>query len=67
MMRKCHLNTCPVGVATQDEGLRKHFVGNYEYLINFFNFLAQDVREHLAQNGLSKSGRNHRTYRIALA
>ncbi len=51
MMRKCHLNTCPVGVATQDEILRKHFVGRYEYLVNFFNFLAQDVREHLAQMG----------------
>jgi len=51
MMRKCHLNTCPVGVATQDEELRKHFVGKYEYLVNFFHFLAQDVREHLAQLG----------------
>lgn len=51
MMRKCHLNTCPVGVATQDEILRKHFAGKHEYLVNFFNFLAQDVREHLAQMG----------------
>ena len=51
MMRKCHLNTCPVGVATQDEVLRKHFVGKYEYLVNFFNFIAQDVREHLAEMG----------------
>jgi len=51
MMRKCHLNTCPVGVATQDEELRKHFAGKHEYLVNFFNFLAQDVREHLAQLG----------------
>ena len=51
MMRKCHLNTCPVGVATQDEELRKHFTGNHEYLVNFFRFLAQDVREHLAQMG----------------
>ena len=51
MMRKCHLNTCPVGVATQDEILRKHFVGKHEYLVNFFHFLAQDVREHLAQMG----------------
>jgi glutamate synthase (NADPH/NADH) large chain len=51
MMRKCHLNTCPVGVATQDEELRKRFTGKYESLINFFNFLAQDVREHLAQMG----------------
>lgn len=51
MMRKCHLNTCPVGVATQDEGLRKHFVGRYEYLVNFFTFLAEETREHLAQLG----------------
>ncbi|MCE5331798.1 MAG: glutamate synthase large subunit [Bacteroidales bacterium] len=51
MMRKCHLNTCPAGVATQDEELRKHFVGKYEYLVNFFNFVAEDVREHLAQMG----------------
>ncbi len=51
MMRKCHLNTCPVGVATQDEVLRKHFVGKHEYLVNFFNFIAQDVREHLAEMG----------------
>ncbi|HET9569874.1 MAG TPA: glutamate synthase large subunit [Bacteroidales bacterium] len=51
MMRKCHLNTCPVGVATQDEELRKKFTGKYVYLVNFFNFLAQDVREHLAALG----------------
>jgi len=51
MMRKCHLNTCPVGVATQDEALRKKFTGKYIYLVNFFNFLAQDVREHLAALG----------------
>ncbi len=54
MMRKCHMNTCPVGVATQDENLRKRFVGRYEYLLNFFNFLAQDVREHLAEMGFTK-------------
>jgi len=51
MMRKCHLNTCPVGVATQDEVLRKHFTGKHEYLVNFFQFIAQDVREHLADMG----------------
>ncbi|MFW9597808.1 MAG: glutamate synthase large subunit [Paludibacter sp.] len=51
MMRKCHLNTCPVGVATQDEVLRKHFTGKHEYLVNFFQFIAQDVREHLAAMG----------------
>jgi len=54
MMRKCHMNTCPVGVATQDEVLRKRFVGRYEYLVNFFNFLAEDVREHLAALGYTK-------------
>jgi len=54
MMRKCHLNTCPVGVATQNEDLRKRFVGRYEYLVNFFNFLAEDVREHLAALGYRK-------------
>lgn len=54
MMRKCHLNTCPVGVATQNEELRRHFVGRYEYLVNFFNFLAEDVREHLAEMGFTR-------------
>jgi glutamate synthase (NADPH/NADH) large chain len=51
MMRKCHLNTCPVGVATQDERLRARFKGKYEYLVHFFTFLAEEVREHLAQMG----------------
>lgn len=51
MMRKCHLNTCPVGVATQNEELRKKFIGRSEYLINYFNFLAEEVREHLAALG----------------
>jgi len=51
MMRKCHLNTCPVGVATQDAQLRKNFTGKHEFLVNFFHFLAEDVREHLAQLG----------------
>jgi glutamate synthase (NADPH/NADH) large chain len=54
MMRKCHLNTCPVGVATQDERLRTRFKGNYEYLINYFTFLAEEVREHLAQMGYKR-------------
>lgn len=54
MMRKCHLNTCPVGVATQDVALRKHFVGKYEYLVNFFTFMAENVREHLAEMGYEK-------------
>ncbi|GHT16069.1 glutamate synthase [Bacteroidia bacterium] len=52
MMRKCHLNTCPVGVATQDERLRARFTGREQYLYNFFIFLAQEVREHLAQIGV---------------
>jgi len=51
MMRKCHLNTCPVGVATQDERLRARFKGKYEYLLNYFRFLAEEVREHLAEMG----------------
>jgi len=54
MMRKCHLNTCPVGVATQNEELRRKFTGKYAYLVNFFNFLAEDVREHLAALGFTK-------------
>lgn len=54
MMRKCHLNTCPVGVATQDEELRKRFHGRHEYLVNFFTFLAEEVREYLAEMGYSK-------------
>ncbi|MDR1602374.1 MAG: glutamate synthase large subunit [Tannerella sp.] len=54
MMRKCHMNTCPVGVATQDENLRKRFHGKHEYLVNFFTFLAEEVREHLAEMGFTK-------------
>jgi len=51
MMRKCHLNTCPAGIATQDEALRKRFIGKYKYVVNFFNFIAQEVREILAELG----------------
>ncbi len=51
MMRKCNLNTCPMGVATQNPALRKHFIGRYEYLVHFFTFLAQEVREYLAEMG----------------
>ena len=51
MMRKCNLNTCPMGVATQNPALRKHFMGRYEYLVNYFTFLAQEVREYLAAMG----------------
>lgn len=54
MMRKCHMNTCPVGVATQNEELRKRFHGRHEYLVNFFNFLAEEVREYLAEMGYTK-------------
>ena len=54
MMRKCHQNTCPVGVATQNEELRKRFHGRSEYLVNFFTFLAQEVREHLAEMGFTR-------------
>ncbi len=54
MMRKCHLNTCPVGVATQNPELRKRFMGKADYLVNFFRFLAEDVREHLAELGFRR-------------
>ena len=54
MMRKCHLNTCPVGVATQNEELRKRFHGRADYLVHFFNFLAEEVREALAEMGFTK-------------
>ncbi len=51
MMRKCHLNTCPVGVATQDENLRKRFTGDPEHVINFFKFITQELREVMAELG----------------
>ena len=51
MMRKCHQNTCPVGVATQDPKLREKFRGNYKYVVNYFRFLAEEVREYLAEMG----------------
>ena len=54
MMRKCHQNTCPVGVATQNEELHKRFRGRSEYLVNFFTFLAQEVREYLAEIGVER-------------
>ena len=53
MMRKCHLNTCPVGVATQDPELRKRFKGQPEHVINFFFFVAEEVREYLAAMGFT--------------
>jgi glutamate synthase (NADPH/NADH) large chain len=52
MMRVCHLDTCPVGVATQNPELRKRFTGKPEFVVNFFEFVAQEVREHLAELGL---------------
>lgn len=54
MMRKCHLNTCPVGVATQDPELRKRFTGQPEYVVNYFFFVAEEVRELMAAMGIAK-------------
>lgn len=54
MMRKCHLNTCPVGVATQDPELRRRFTGQPEHVVNFFFFIAEEVRELMAQMGIRK-------------
>ena len=51
MMRKCHLNTCPVGVATQNKDLRKKFTGKADHVVNFFQFLAEDLREIMADLG----------------
>jgi glutamate synthase (NADPH/NADH) large chain len=51
MMRKCHLNTCPTGIATQNRELRKRFLGKAEYLVNYFTFLAREVREYMALLG----------------
>ncbi|MEQ1911189.1 MAG: glutamate synthase large subunit, partial [Vicinamibacterales bacterium] len=51
MMRVCHLNTCPVGIATQDPDLRKNFKGKAEHVVNFFRFIAEEVREYMAQLG----------------
>jgi glutamate synthase (ferredoxin) len=53
MMRVCHLNTCPVGVATQDPQLRERFTGKPEHVVNFMRFIAQDLREHMAKLGFS--------------
>ncbi|MCF0188874.1 MAG: glutamate synthase subunit alpha, partial [Bacteroidaceae bacterium] len=54
MMRKCNTNTCPVGVATQDEALRRKFHGRAEYVVNFFTFLAEQVREYLSELGVRR-------------
>ena len=68
MMRKCHLNTCPVGIATQDPVLRKKFTGQPEHVINFFFFVAEEVRELMAKLGfrtLQRDGRPRRQARHA--
>jgi len=54
MMRKCHLNTCPVGIATQDPDLRKKFTGKPEHVINFFFYIAEEVRQLMAKLGFRK-------------
>ncbi|GAB6052628.1 glutamate synthase large subunit [Magnetospira thiophila] len=54
MMRKCHLNTCPVGVATQDPELRKKFLGQPEHVISYFMFVAEEVRKYMAQMGFRR-------------
>jgi len=54
MMRKCHLNTCPVGVATQDPALRKKFAGKPEHVVNYFFFVAEEVRQIMAQLGIAR-------------
>ena len=65
MMRKCHLNTCPVGVATQDPVLRRKFDGQPEHVINFFFFVAEEVRELMAKLGVRKLRRDDRPHRPA--
>ncbi len=54
MMRKCHLNTCPVGIATQDPALRKKFTGTPENVINYFFFVAEQIRQWMAKMGFKK-------------
>ena len=63
MMRKCHLNTCPVGIATQDPVLRARFTGTPEHVINYFFFVAEEVREIMAGLGLAPAGRDDRPRR----
>ena len=65
MMRVCHLNTCPVGVATQDPELRKKFTGKPEFVENYFRFVAEDVRELMARARLPDHGRDDRPRRSA--
>ena len=54
MMRACHLNTCPVGIATQDPELRKKFTGKPEHVVNFFFFVAEEARRIMAQLGIAR-------------
>lgn len=54
MMRKCHLNTCPVGIATQDPILRKKFTGTPEHVVNYFFLVAEEIREIMAKMGIRK-------------
>ncbi len=54
MMRKCHLNTCPAGIATQNKKLRERYLGKADYLVNYFKFLAEEVREYMAEIGVRK-------------
>ena len=65
MMRVCHLNTCPVGIATQDPELRKKFNGKPEFVENFFKFIAEEVRELMAALGFRIDGRDDRPGRQA--
>ena len=53
MMRACHLNTCPVGIATQDPELRKNFKGKPEHVVNYMHFVAEELRSIMAQLGFS--------------
>ena len=52
MMRKCHLNTCPAGIATQNKNLRKRFLGRSQYVINYLTFVSREIREHMAELGI---------------
>ena len=64
MMRVCHLNTCPVGIATQDPELRRRFAGTPEHVMRFFLYVAEELREHLAALG-ARARRGHRPHRPA--
>ena len=67
MMRVCHLNTCPVGVATQDPQLRERFTGDPDHVVNFMRFIAQELREIMAQARLPHAERNDRPHGQARA